>query len=151
MHYYPRLRQVHGERPFWLRNPKTGRPLELDLQFPTINVAIEIDGIQHGRYIKGMQRDFQSFRDQQQRDRDKIEQCKTRGITLYKLTIFDLTQRRFAPFLTQFEIAHGLSHDRYLDPPMGLFAEAERLSRAKVVKRRYRQPGLWPLLKRIYG
>jgi very-short-patch-repair endonuclease len=148
-HYLPRERFLYNVRPDWLRNPKTGKRLELDLYCPERSFAIEIDGVQHGRYIKGMQRDFRAFTDQQARDMHKLEVCNARGITLYKLTIFDLIQPRFAPFLVQLCITHGMKIERYIEAPHHLFDQAEKLSRAKVVKRTYRKPGILPMLQRF--
>ena len=150
-HYLPRLRQVHGLRPTWLKNPETGKNLEIDIYFPDIKVGVEVQGVQHGRPIKGLQKDFAAFEKQQRHDMLKIERAKEHGVTLYQLTSFDLTQPRFAPWYTQFCIRHGLSHDRYLDLPLHLFAAAERLSRMKVVKKPYRKPGLWNAFKRAFG
>lgn len=150
-HYQPRLRQWHNYRPDWLRNPETGRNLEIDIYFPDIKVGIEVQGVQHGRPIKGLQRDFAAFEKQQRHDMAKLELCKQQGVTLYSLTSFDLTQRRFAPWYMQLCLRHGLKHDRNLGAPNQLFAKAERLSRMKVVKRPYRKPGLWPLLRRVFA
>src|SRR5665811_1589246 len=93
-HYQPRLRQVHGFRPDWLKNPVTGRNLEIDIWLPDIQVGIEIQGVQHGRPTKGLQRDFAAFEKQQRHDMLKIELAKQHGVTLYQLTSFDLTERR---------------------------------------------------------
>ena len=149
-YYHPQLKQIHGLRPHWLKNPETGHNLEIDIWIPELQAGWEINGVQHGRPTKGLQKDFAAFTKQQRHDRYKAEACIGHGVALYSLTIFDLTQRRFMPFLTLFEATHDLTHDRYLDPPLHLFKSAERLSRAKVVKRRYRKPGLWPLLHRTW-
>ena len=150
-HYFPRLRQTHNLRPDWLTWPVTGNRLELDIYFPEIRVAVEIDGIQHGRPIKGLQRDFAAFERQQARDLWKADQCRSLGDTLYKLTVFDLTQARFEVFIKRFAASHQLTVDRYVDPPVGIYREAERLSRSKFRAKRqaYRKPGLIPLIQRF--
>jgi hypothetical protein len=148
-HYQPRLRQILNFRPDWLRNPETGRNLELDIYLPDIQAAIEVQGVQHGRPIKGLQRDFAAFEKQQRHDRYKREVCLQHGITLYSLTIFDLTQPRFAPWYVAFVNRHGLKFDRYAEAPHHLFAKAERLSRAKVVTRPSRKPTLRRRFKRF--
>ncbi len=146
-HYLPFLKVQYGIRPDWLKWPVTGNNLELDIYFPDINVAVEIDGIQHGRSIEGMQKDFAAFEKQQARDLWKLEKCRSLGITLYKLTIFDLTERRFpdhyrAIISTGFQntdrnsllsgqlmkCLHSLPHTH---APQHLYAEAEKLSRQK--------------------
>lgn len=33
-HHFPFLHAVYNSRPDWLRNPKTGRALELDIFYP---------------------------------------------------------------------------------------------------------------------
>jgi len=149
VHYQPRLRQVHGLRPDWLKNSKTGCNLEIDIYFPEIKVGIEILGVQHGRPVNGTQKDSAAFEKQQRHDMAKIERAKVHGVTLYQLTSFDLNKRRFAPWYTQFCLTHGLKSDCYLDAPYHLFAEAERLSRIKVIKRARRKPGVWPLIQRL--
>lgn len=96
LHYhFPFLHALYNSRPDWLRNPTTGRSLELDIFYPQINVAVETQGIQHGRFIAGLQKDHADFMAQQARDMVKIETCKQRGITLITVTIFDLTEARF--------------------------------------------------------
>lgn len=149
-HYFPRERFIYNIRPSWLINPKTGRRLELDIYCPDRKLAIEIDGIQHGRYIPGMHRDFEGFTDQQARDMHKIEACKAQGITLYKLTIFDMNLHRFPPFADRISKTHGLTLNRYAGYPHHLFKQADKLSRAKFKVRPYRKPGLWPLLQRMF-
>jgi hypothetical protein len=151
-HYLPRERFLYGLRPDWLKNPETGHNLEIDIWMPERGIGFEINGSQHGRPIKGLQRDFAAFERQQRHDMLKYERCKERGYTLYSLTIFDLTQRRFEPFVKAFMAQHGLGNQfRLTSPPPHLFAEAERLSQARVIKRRLRKPGLWPMLKRVFG
>ena len=40
-HYCPFLRQQHNVRPTWLRNPRTGKCLELDILFEEVGQAVE--------------------------------------------------------------------------------------------------------------
>lgn len=98
-HYVPRERFVYNSRPDWLRYPPTGWNLELDILLPDRNIAIEVDGVQHGRHIPGLQKTFEDLVMQQRRNIYKLEACKHRGIPLYKLTSSDLIQRRFEPFI----------------------------------------------------
>ena len=146
-HYLPREQFVYNSRPDWLKYPPTNRNLELDILMPDRNVAIEVDGAQHGRHIPGFQPTFLDFVVQQRRDMYKLEACALRGMTLYKLTSFDLTQRRFEPFIRQFLTE---SEWRRTSPPLHLYRQAEKLSRMKVIKRRRRKPGLLPLLQRTW-
>ncbi len=146
-HYLPRERFLYNIRPSWLRYPPTGRNLELDILLPDRNVAIEVDGVQHGRYIEGMQRSFQDFVVQQSRDMYKIEACARQGVNLHKLTSFDLTQRRFEPFIRSLLTE---AEWRRTTPPLHLYRQAETLTRMKVVKRGRRKPGLWQLLREFF-
>ncbi len=169
-YYLPFLKVQYGIRPDWLKWPVTGNNLELDIYFPDIKVAVEIDGIQHGRPIMGMQKDFAAFEKQQARDLWKLEKCRSLGITLYKLTIFDLTERRFpdhyrAIISTGFQntdrdsrlsgqLMKCLSNLPNTHAPRHLYAEAEQLSRQKfrpVNRPKKRQPGVIPLIKRLIG
>lgn len=164
-HYLPFLKVWYGIRPSWLSWPVTGNRLELDIYFPEIKVAVEIDGIQHGRFIAGMQRTFDVFERQQARDLWKVEECARLGITVYKLTIFDLTEQRFPAKLRQI-IESGKVHakgdwalyDRlvyaqervsYVTPPRDLFATAERLSRARFKPYRPKRVSWWRKVLRL--
>jgi hypothetical protein len=156
-HYHPELKQTWNERPNWLRNPETGKNLELDIQFKDIQSAIEVSGIQHGRPIDGLQAKYElvpqtfwqrlwgekskrrivegsakaGFDKQLRHDAWKIQRCQEWGVKLYRLTIFDLTEAKFLSFLKRFEEDNRLLPNRYLSRPADLFAEAERLSRQK--------------------
>ena len=44
-------------RPQWLKNPKTGRCLELDIYYPDLKFAIEVQGFQH-------KLDYQKYKDE---------------------------------------------------------------------------------------
>ena len=130
-HYLPRERFVYSSRPDWLKYPPTGRNLELDILLPDRNFAIEVNDAQHGRHILGLQRNLQDFLVQQHRDAYKADACRLRGISLYTLTSFDLTQRRFELFIRQF-VAE--SEWRRTTLPLRLYGQAEKLTWMKVVK-----------------
>lgn len=69
-------------RPSWLKNPKTGRNLELDLYNEQLKLAVEVQGRQHYVYTPYYHKSYQDFKDQQERDRLKNELCRKRGIRL---------------------------------------------------------------------
>ena len=149
-HYLPRERFVFNSRPDWLKYPPTGRNLELDIFLPARSVAIEVDGAQHGRHIPGLQSTFSDFVTQQSRDMYKLEACAHRHVALYKLTSFDLTQRRFEPF-----IRNLLTEAEWqrVTPPLHLYRQAEMVTRMKVVTvrtRRMRNRTIWQRLIRLF-
>jgi very-short-patch-repair endonuclease len=67
-------------KPDWLRNPKTGRKLEIDCFCKEMRVGVEIDGEQHHRYIPYFHRTYQGYLDMRERDL-----VKKRGIKLVRL------------------------------------------------------------------
>jgi hypothetical protein len=70
-------------RPDFLRNPATGRNLELDLYCKDLNVAIEYNGRQHYQYVKFFHgSDESKFARQKERDKFKKQACESAGITL---------------------------------------------------------------------
>lgn len=106
--------------------------LEGDILIEEFRTIIEVDGIQHGRLTPHFHRKPHDFESQLERDRRKIELCKAQGVELHKLDIFDLTQRRFEPFIRELCKRHGrFEHYRRTTPPRVLFVQAERLSRAR--------------------
>ena len=76
------------QRPIFLRNPKTGRNLELDgfnSSIPTSigkGLAFEYNGSQHYQYNPKYHPTYQDFESQLERDKFKAEACRTNGITL---------------------------------------------------------------------
>ena len=167
-HHFPFLHAVYNSRPDWLRNPTTGRRLELDIWFPQIKVACEVQGIQHGRPVLGLQKDHADFMAQQARDMVKVETCKQRGMTLITVTIFDLTEARFPAIARRlFAAADRATMDNpslawqvrqarvrfergediaFVRP---LYHQAERLSRMKFQPKK--RPSWWQRLCAILG
>ena len=72
---------IHNGRYEWITNPKTGKHLELDFYCPKIKLAIEVNGIQH--YESGhFGMIMKEFKEQQYRDRLKVQRCKEKGVNL---------------------------------------------------------------------
>lgn len=136
-HYLPRERVVYGVRPDWLMNPETGNCLELDLYWPDVNMAAEIDGSQHFRFTPGLQKTYGDYEKQLRHDSMKIRVCLERGITFHRLDIFALQQNRFELLIKRLYQSWGrLPEFEHIQAPTALFASVERLSRARVVPKK---------------
>ena len=72
-------------RPDWLVNPKTGRRLELDFWLPEVKVAIEVQGVQHSKFVPMFHKTEECFRDQVERDDFKRVACAEHGVFLYEV------------------------------------------------------------------
>ena len=70
------------ERPSFLRNPATGRNLELDCYNSTMKVAVEYNGIQHYVFPNRFHKTESEFRDQVARDILKHNLCDEAGVFL---------------------------------------------------------------------
>ena len=76
-------RQVQSQiRPFFLRNPETGRPLELDCYDPVSRIAVEYSGRQHYEFPSSFFTNEQDFYNQVYRDQLKRELCDKNGVYL---------------------------------------------------------------------
>ena len=69
-------------RPDFLRNDVTGYNLELDLYNEDLELAIEINGDQHYKFIPFFHRNKDAFTKQRYRDEMKKMKCKQEGIIL---------------------------------------------------------------------
>lgn len=69
-------------RPKFLKNPKTGRPLELDGYNARLNLAFEYNGRQHSEYPNNFHKTREEFDNQVERDLYKYSRCKELGIDL---------------------------------------------------------------------
>lgn len=70
-------------RPDWLRNPRTNRPLELDIsELKHLKIAVEYNGRQHYVYTKKWHKTLEDFKQQVYRDTVKYELCQKHGIYL---------------------------------------------------------------------
>lgn len=75
-------------RPDWLKNPETGRNLELDCYNADLRLALEYDGRQHSEYVPHFHKNKQAFRDQVTRDLMKDSMCRKLGITLIRVPYY---------------------------------------------------------------
>ena len=69
-------------RPEWLINPLTQRRLEMDIFSPTLNICIEVQGIQHTQYCPWFHKNEKQFQDQIIRDHIKAKKLQEKGIKL---------------------------------------------------------------------
>jgi Ca2+/Na+ antiporter len=72
-------------RPDFLKYPKTGKNLELDMYNEDLKLALEYDGIHHRKFTEFFHKTEQDFFDQQDRDNFKEERCKELGIVLIRV------------------------------------------------------------------
>jgi len=69
-------------RPDFLKNPETGRNLELDLYNDSLKIAVEYSGISHYKYPNYFHKTKDEFLKQVRRDQFKVEMCDKNGIYL---------------------------------------------------------------------
>jgi hypothetical protein len=69
-------------RPSFLRNPESGKSLELDCYVPEYKLAIEYNGIQHYKFPSAYHKTEKEFYDQLYRDRLKKKLCDEAGVYL---------------------------------------------------------------------
>lgn len=90
--------------PDWLRNPETGRAMELDLYCEELQIAIEYHGPQHYKYMPFFHRKgIEAFEAQKRRDNYKLDLCDKNGV--YVITV---------PYTIKFEDIE--KYIRYYDP-----------------------------------
>lgn len=81
------LEEIYGVtfknvKPTWLRNPETGRCLELDCYNDEYKIAVEYNGEQHYIWPHKFYPKLEDFKKQVRRDKYKEHMCKTLGIHL---------------------------------------------------------------------
>lgn len=70
-------------RPDWLRNPETGRCLELDIYSKKLRIAVEYNGRQHYEYVPFFHKNGKKdLEDQIRRDTYKADTCNKHGVHL---------------------------------------------------------------------
>ena len=75
---------IYRERYYWLTNPDSGYPLELDVYIPSLNLAFEHDGGQHKKFSTYIHKTKDKFEAMQRGDIFKNKKCKELGITLIR-------------------------------------------------------------------
>lgn len=69
-------------RPNFLKNPKTGKNLELDMYNSDLRLAVEYQGAQHRTYTPFFHKSYSDFLGQVERDTYKKKRCQEEGIEL---------------------------------------------------------------------
>lgn len=98
-------------RPSFLKNPKTGRALELDCYSEKFNIAVEYDGMQHRCYVPKFHSNSESFETQKYNDNLKDDLCRKNNIHLIRVpdTVDTYKQTPTGPKKAQFT-----SEERYI-------------------------------------
>jgi Cft2 family RNA processing exonuclease len=72
-------------RPAWLRNPHTGKRLELDCYNSALGLAVEYDGQQHQAYNPHFHSSKKQWQEQVFRDKVKDFLCDQHGVRLIRV------------------------------------------------------------------
>jgi hypothetical protein len=91
------------QRPDWLRNPKTGAAMELDMVCEELGMAVEYNGAQHYTYPNRFHSSMEQFDEQQERDRIKRELCGRHGVRLVEIVARERLEDEVASFKEQWE------------------------------------------------
>lgn len=79
-------------KPDFLKNPDTGFNLEIDCYSEKLNIAIEIHGGQHYKYLKFFHGNINEFKNQQKRDNFKKQKILEKGIKFIELDISSISK-----------------------------------------------------------
>lgn len=82
------MRPFPNQRPSFLLNPATNKPLEIDCCNIDIMLGVEYNGIQHYQFVPKMHKTIQDFHAQQKRDNLKLKLCKDYGFNLIVIPYF---------------------------------------------------------------
>lgn len=70
--------------------PCVGTRLKIDFYVPTLGLAVEMDGRQHGEYVPRFHKSRRGFARSQDNDAHKEEWCRLNGIKLIRVVAEDL-------------------------------------------------------------
>lgn len=73
-------------RPKWLRNPETGRNLELDCYNDSLKIGLEYNSAYHYKYPNAFNKTVDDFIKTVQRDKLKLDLCDQHGVYLITVT-----------------------------------------------------------------
>lgn len=97
-------------RPTWLRNPKTGRSLELDCYNEELGIALEYNGIAHYKWPNWTGMSKEEFLAQAERDRYKLDACDARGI--YLIVVPYNIPEKLIPDFIEYQLPHNVQRRR---------------------------------------
>lgn len=86
-------------RPNWLKNPETGRKLELDGFCADLRSAFEYNGKQHYEYPNAFHKTKEDFEKLVKRDEIKLQTCSSHGINLLVIPYY-LEEFQLEPFIS---------------------------------------------------
>ena len=86
----PEVEAFYNVRPDWLKNPMTGKNLEIDIYLPSVNLGFEYNGFQHTTIDMKRGVGIDQVKSQYQRDRVKYNLLERQGVHLYVITHEDL-------------------------------------------------------------
>ena len=82
---FPGERVEYNARPGWLRNPKTGKPMEFDIWYPDKDIAFEYNGWQHYKAVPRQGVWKGEVQAQWERDRQKYRIAQEHGIRVFTI------------------------------------------------------------------
>lgn len=85
-------------RPDFLKNPATGRNLELDGYCEELKSAFEYQGSQHYKYPNRYHKTIDEFHAQVARDEFKVQRCKEEGVNLVVIP-YNLTDEEILDYI----------------------------------------------------
>jgi hypothetical protein len=105
------IEKIYGKsfpsiRPDFLKNPKTGKNLELDCYNAELKIALEYNGVQHYKYSPYFHKSKKDFYSQVHRDDWKRAKCKDLDIKLLEIPHW-VAVSRLEPFIKQELIKQG--------------------------------------------
>jgi hypothetical protein len=74
--------EFKADRPDFLRNPRSGHCLELDMVNYKLNLALEYNGEQHYVFPNNFHKNKEEYLSQVERDMFKMEKCREMGLNL---------------------------------------------------------------------
>jgi len=88
-------------RPPWLKNPETGKILEIDCYNDELKIGIEYNGIQHYKYPNLFHKTYDDFVKQVRRDKFKHKKCDENGV--YLITVpYNVPQEKIKDYILHY-------------------------------------------------